>query len=307
MTLEWGGAAINLIDTPGHVDFTFEVERSLRVLDGAIIALDGVAGVQVQSEKVWRQADRYRIPRIVFINKLDRQGADVAHVLKTIEAAFQVRPLLTQLPLFGGGTTGGDTTLCGVFDLVSMTACEWDADVDPTGRQYSSTALADGEEALVGRYPGLAESVAEAREALVEAAAECDDELAEELLMADLDTSAVEAEPLRAALRRITVSNGVASSNGASMGAEGNTGVAVLLGASLRNIGVQPLLDATVDYLPSPFDEGRNVASALELPPAGSPPTAVPTAVDLECSPDTDAALRALAFKVSLKHDDFPL
>ena len=270
VTLEWNDAAINLIDTPGHVDFTFEVERSLRVLDGAVIALDGVAGVQVQSEKVWRQADRYRIPRLIYINKLDRQGADVRHVLNTIEAAFRVRPLLAQLPLYRGSLGGGagDSSICGVFDLVSMQALEWDAEVDPTGREYSATPL--GCEDLAQRHPSLAESAAEAREALVTAAAECDEELMEELLMADLgektsvlrhfilkphhlprqardkhrensnngcflpETSAVESEALRAGLRRITIANGVAAAAaGKGQASVESTGAVVLLGASL--------------------------------------------------------------------------
>lgn len=295
VTLEWRGAAVNLIDTPGHVDFTFEVERSLRVLDGAVIALDGVAGVQVQSEKVWRQADHYRIPRLVYINKLDRQGADVRHVLNTIEAAFRVHPLLTQLPLYHQDGSG-NSTICGVFDLVAMQALEWNAEMDPTGREYTATS-ADCEQ-LADRHPALHASVAEAREALVTTAAECDEELMEELLIADLDTAAIDNDMLRSGLRRITVSNGVYAANHGSSGSPENAGVVVLLGASLRNVGVQPLLDAVVDYLPSPFDEGRQRVAALELPATKAGLSEKPNPVELECGPDPDAPLRALAFKV---------
>lgn len=294
VTLEWRDAAINLIDTPGHVDFTFEVERSLRVLDGAIIALDGVAGVQVQSEKVWRQADHYRIPRLIYINKLDRQGADVQHVLNTIEAAFGVRPLLTQLPLYRQDGSG-NSAMCGVFDLVDMQALEWDTEKDPTGREYTTTP-ADCEQ-LADRYPALKASMAEAREALVTAAAECDEDLMEELLMADLDTAAIDDDLLRAGLRRITVANGVAANHG-SRGSADSVGAVVLLGASLRNVGVQPLLDAVVDYLPSPFDEGRQRVAALELLATRAGLSEQPNPVELECGPDPTAPLRALAFKV---------
>ena len=173
------------------------------------------------------------------------------HVLNTIEAAFRVQPLLAQLPLYRE-TGSGNTSMCGVFDLVTMEAFEWDAEADPTGRDYTTTPV-DCEQ-LAQRHPALAASATEAREALVTAAAECDEELMEELLVADLDTAAIDKDLLRASLRRITVANGAAAASGAAARRSAESaGVVVLLGASLRNVGVQPLLDAVVDYLPSPF------------------------------------------------------
>ncbi len=234
-TCQWRGHSINIIDTPGHVDFTAEVERSLRVLDGAVVILSAVEGVQPQSETVWRQADRYGVPRIVFINKMDRTGADFFRTLAMIRERLGANAVPVQLPV------GVEDGFEGVVDLIRMTSIIYTDDLGTRSDQVEIPAP----------LRPLAE---EYREKLVEAAAELDDRLTEKYLEG---TSLTEQE-IASALRAGTISARV---------------VPVLCGAAFRNKGVQPLLDAVVHYLPSPVDippvEGRNPKTGeLERRPA---------------------------------------
>ena len=219
-TCFWKDHRINIIDTPGHVDFTIEVERSLRVLDGAIGVFCGVAGVEPQSETVWRQADRYRVPRIAFVNKMDRVGADFGRVVRSIRERLCANAVPLQLPI------GSEDEFRGVVDLLAEKAIYWD----------DSTLGVDFEEREVPAE--LADVVAEAREHLVEAAADFD----EELMARFLEGEPVSADPLGKALREATLRLEV---------------VPVLCGAAFKNRGIQPLLDAIIDYLPSPLDIPR--------------------------------------------------
>jgi len=248
-TCRWGEFRINLIDTPGHIDFTIEVERSMRVLDGAVAIFSAVEGVQPQSESVWRQASRYNVPRICFINKMDRTGADYRQTLRQLETRLHARPVLLQLPV---GEEGG---FAGVIDLLDGEALLFDsADLGSTVHVGPVPPAAAGE-------------VEEARLRLTEAAADFDDGV-----MADfLDGRRVSGERLRTALRRGTLAGAL---------------FPVLLGAALRNKGIQPLLDAVGFYLPSPLE-----AKPLQgkSPDGGAEET-------LTCDPA--APLRALAFKV---------
>jgi elongation factor G len=216
-TFGWKDHAVNLIDTPGHVDFTMEVERSLRVLDGAIAVFDAVEGVQSQSETVWRQADRYRIPRIAFINKCDREGAEPARVLDEIRTRLGASPIAIQLPL------GLGPTFAGVVDLITMRARTWDA--ASFGATFTDGPIPDD----------LAEAASRARDAMLEAIAELDDEL----MAAWVGGGDLAEDAIRTALRRITL---------------GNRGVPALVGAAFKNLGIHNLLDAVLDYLPSPAD-----------------------------------------------------
>ncbi len=208
---------INIIDTPGHVDFTIEVERSLRVLDGMIAIFDSVGGVEPQSETVWRQADKYRVPRIAFVNKMDRVGADFDRVVEQIRSRLKANPVPVQLPLFKGDEFQG------VIDLIGMRAITW---LDETlGAEY-----------IVGEIPAaLREQAEAARERMVEAVAEYDDVVAEQYL----EGQPVQETAIRDALRRGCLELKL---------------VPVLCGAAFRNKGIQPLLDAIVLYLPSPLD-----------------------------------------------------
>lgn len=215
-TCEWQGYRINIIDTPGHVDFTAEVERSLRVLDGGVVVFDGVAGVEAQSETVWRQADRYHVPRICFINKMDRVGADFRHTVKMIEQRLGARPLPIHLPL------GKEDTFRGVIDLVEGRA--WHFDGDPKS-DPEEMAIPEAERA----------SFTEHRQLLIEKLAEIDDDMME----AYVEGEEVTTRRLKEALRRVTLSN---------------KGVPILCGSALRNKGIQLLLNAIVSYLPSPPD-----------------------------------------------------
>jgi elongation factor G len=214
VTADWQGHRIHLIDTPGHVDFTIEVERSLRVLDGAVVVLDGVAGVEPQTETVWRQADRYRVPRIVFVNKLDRVGADYARSLAELRAKFGVRAVAVTWPLVEDGV------LAGVVDLVERTAIRWS---DTRGWTFTSTPVT------------LSDNLVTARERVLEAAADEDPEI----LAAVVEGRVPDAARVRAALRRGTIAGRL---------------VPVLAGSAYKNRGVQPLLDAVVAYLPAPGD-----------------------------------------------------
>jgi elongation factor G len=216
-TAFWRDHRINIIDTPGHVDFTVEVERSLRVLDGAIAVFDSVAGVQPQSETVWRQADRYLVPRIAFINKMDRTGADFFNAVQTMIDRLGAKPVPVQLPI------GQEEHHRGVVDLVEMKAITYE---DELGQKFS-----------VGEIPAeLAEQAEEYHHQLIDAIAEFDDELTETYLE---DESAVTPDMIKRALRKGTLKNEITP---------------VLLGSAFKNKGVQPLLDAVIDYLPSPLD-----------------------------------------------------
>lgn len=215
-TCYWQSHRINIIDTPGHVDFTAEVERSLRVLDGGVVLFDAVAGVEAQSETVWRQADRYNVPRICFINKMDRIGASFNRSLSMIEERLQAKPLPIQLPL------GSEASYEGVIDLIENKAWRFEASSDAKPLE---TAIPESEKAKCNQF----------RQALIEKLAEGDDQI----MAAYLDGKSITPNELRTALRRVTLAN---------------KGVLILCGSALRNKGVQPLLDAIVSYLPSPLD-----------------------------------------------------
>jgi len=248
-TAFWRDFRINIIDTPGHVDFTVEVERSLRVLDGAIAVFDAVAGVEPQSETVWRQADRYRVPRIAFINKMDRTGADFFASVQSMVDRLGARPVPVQLPL------GQEEHFRGVIDLVEMRALVWQ---DELGTNYEVQEIP----------PELLEQAQEYHHQLIDSVADHDDELLETYL---LDEDAVTPEMLKRALRAATLDISVTP---------------VLAGSAFKNKGVQPLLDAVVDYLPSPLD----------VPPVhGIDPR---TEHELSRKPAVDEPFSALAFKV---------
>ncbi len=213
---EWRGHRINIIDTPGHVDFTMEVERSLRVLDGAVAVFDAVAGVEPQSETVWRQADRYDVPRICFINKMDRIGANFYASVASIRERLGANPVCIQLPI------GSESDFKGVVDLVRMESILY---TDDLGTSSTRTEIP----------PAMADTVAEHRHTLLEAVAEADDVL----MMKYLDGGELTVEEIVRGLRAGTVATRL---------------VPVLCGSALKNKGVQPMLDAVVDFLPSPLD-----------------------------------------------------
>ncbi|MFF8491806.1 elongation factor G [Streptomyces albidoflavus] len=249
---------INIIDTPGHVDFTVEVERNLRVLDGAITVFDGVAGVEPQSETVWRQADRYGVPRICFVNKLDRTGAEFHRCVDMISGRLGAQPLVMQLPI------GAEAEFRGVVDLVRMKALVWSAEAEK-GEMYDTADIPESHAEAAGEWRGkLLEAVAENDEAMME------------LFLEGQEPS---EEELRAAIRRITI---------ASTGAHGTTTVTpVFCGTAFKNKGVQPLLDAVVRYLPSPLD-----VEAIEGHAVNDPEEVV------RRRPSEDEPLSALAFKI---------
>ncbi|WP_181771788.1 elongation factor G [Amycolatopsis pittospori] len=250
-TTFWADHQINIIDTPGHVDFTVEVERSLRVLDGAVAVFDGKEGVEPQSEQVWRQADKYEVPRICFVNKMDKLGADFYFTVRTIEERLGARPLVIQLPI------GAENEFEGVIDLVRMKALTWRGEVQK------------GEDYAVEEIPAeLADKAAEYREKLVEAIAETDDSLMEKFLEGEELT---EAE-LKAGIRKLTVNR---------------EAYPVLTGSAFKNKGVQPMLDAVIDYLPSPLD----VPAVEGTLPDGE------TVVSRK--PSTEEPFSALAFKIA--------
>jgi elongation factor G len=213
----WRDCRINIIDTPGHVDFTVEVERSLRVLDGAVAILDAVAGVEPQTETVWRQADKYRVPRIVYVNKMDRTGADFVRALTMIKSRLGATPVAVQIPI------GREDSFRGMIDLVDEVALVWPD--DGHGQTFERLPIPPEQEGEVQEY----------RERMLEALAEADEALMERYLADEKITR----EEIRAALRAGTLAMKL---------------VPVLCGASFKNKGVQPLLDAVVDYLPSPLD-----------------------------------------------------
>jgi elongation factor G len=258
-TASWKDYRINIIDTPGHVDFTVEVERSLRVLDGAIALFDSVAGVEPQSETVWRQADKYRVPRIAYINKMDRVGADFDRGVQTMVDRLGAVPVPIQLPI------GAEADFSGIIDLVAMKAVVYKDDL---GKEWEETDIpADHQE-----------PAEEARTALIEAVAEYDDKLMEDYL----EGKDIEVDRLKADIRKATLD---------FHGGERPALTPVLCGSSFKNKGVQPLLDAVLDYLPSPLD----VPPVEGLEPAKKGEEEDTPAVR---EPNDDAPFAALAFKV---------
>ncbi len=249
ITCTWRGATINLIDTPGHVDFTIEVERSLRVLDGAVCVFCAVGGVQPQSETVWHQADRYRVPRLVFVNKMDRMGADFGKVLGEIRTKLSATPAVLSLPV------GSAESFSGTIDLLEMKALSY-SEEDHGSKVTASEIPAE-----------LLDEAKAARAELVELVAGDD----EELLAEYLENPEIPAERLRPAIRRATVAGRI---------------VPVYCGSSLRNKGVQPLLDGVVDFLPSPADR----------PPVRGSDTKTGEERERPCD---DPRLTALVFKIA--------
>src|SRR5882762_5394965 len=249
-TCFWDGNQINIIDTPGHVDFTVEVERSLRVLDGAVAVFDGKEGVEPQSEQVWRQADKYDVPRICFVNKMDKIGADFYFTVRTIEERLGARALPIQLPI------GSEGDFEGIVDLVEMNAKVWRGETK-LGETYDTIEIP----------AELAEQADEYRTKLLEAVAETDEALLEKYFGGE----GLTVEEIKGALRKLTITS---------------EAYPVLCGSSFKNKGVQPMLDAVVDYLPSPLDvppiKGVN-------PETGQPETR---------EPDEKAPVSALAFKI---------
>jgi elongation factor G len=247
-TCFWRDHRINIIDTPGHVDFTVEVERSLRVLDGAVALFDSVAGVQPQSETVWRQADKYGVPRIAFINKMDRTGADFFAAVQTMIERLGARPVPVQIPI------GSEDAYIGHIDLLAMRAIRY---VDPLGQKWEESDIPEE----------LREQAETYRHDLVEAVADHD----EDIMIAFLEDEPVEADQLREAIRRATLDISITP---------------VLLGSAFKNKGVQPLLEAVIDYLPSPVD----VPAVTGVDPRSNEEVVRPAALDQPFS--------ALAFKV---------
>ncbi|KRE42227.1 elongation factor G [Knoellia sp. Soil729] len=256
VTSFWGDNQINIIDTPGHVDFTVEVERSLRVLDGAVAVFDGKEGVEPQSETVWRQADKYDVPRIAFVNKMDKLGADFYFTVQTIKDRLGAEPLVIQLPI------GAENDFVGVIDLVEMRALVWpgDAKGDVTmGAKYEVQEIPADLQAKADEY----------RHLLIERVAESDDELMEKYLGGEELTVA----EIKGAIRQLTVSS---------------TLYPILCGSAFKNRGVQPMLDAVVDFLPSPID----------VPPmVGHKPDH--EEIPMTRRPDRTEPFSALAFKVA--------
>ena len=334
-----GGAhLLNIIDTPGHVDFTVEVERAVRVLDGGVAVVDAVAGVQAQTEAVWEQAARYGVPRLVFVNKLDRDGACFDAACESLAERLGILPLPLQLPVYesgGGGGGGNADTLSGVVDLLTMELLQWGGERGDAVARAALPALAQAHAAAESSsggggsgggssgggiaYGELYLRACDARDALVAAVAELDDELAEVYLEA-LEASPAEggmgeqgvlsAPVLRAALRRIVLAQASAGAAGGNHGATPSTAptpVPVLCGAALKDVGVQPLLDAIVDLLPSPVDcapyEAQRLLPAPKVKGSGRRAAAAAAAAGpaweaTECDADPAAPLSALAFKV---------
>ena len=251
-TAEWKGNRINIIDTPGHVDFTVEVERSLRVLDGAIALFDSVAGVEPQSETVWRQADKYHVPRIAYINKMDRIGADFERGVQTMIDRLGAHPVPIQLPI------GAEGDFEGVIDLVAMQAIVYK---DELGKEQDVTEIP----------AALLEAAADAREHLLEEVSHYDDGLLE-LILEEVE---IPEERLKQAIRKATLSTKLTP---------------VLCGSSFKNKGVQPLLDAVIDYLPSPVDVPPMTGTELVRGEEGER--------EVERKPDDSEPFTALAFKI---------
>ena len=248
VSAEWKGYQFNLIDTPGHIDFTAEVQRSLRVLDGGVVVFDAVQGVEPQSETVWRQADRYGVPRICFVNKMDRVGASYERTIESIKERLGANPIPMQVPI------GFEATFRGAINLLEEKAVIWEDDL--------------GKEPKIVEIPeDLKAQAQEARAYMVEKIAELDDDLT----MKYLEGQEISVDELKAALRKGIIANQAA---------------AVFCGSSLKNKGVQVLLDAVVDYLPSPLDVPAVIA------------TDVDQEAQIELRPDDSAPLSALVFKI---------
>jgi elongation factor G len=248
--VEWKGHPINIIDTPGHVDFTVEVERNLRVLDGAIAVYDGVAGVEPQTENVWRQADKYHVPRMCFVNKLDRTGADFFRCVQMMIDRLNATPLVVQIPI------GLEHDHIGVVDLIGMRALTWRGETKK------------GEDYAVEEIPAdLLDSANEWREKLIETLADLDDGVMEKYLEGEV----LSVDEIKGAIRRATIAS------------RGNP---VLCGSAFKNKGVQPMLDAVVDYLPSPLD----VPAIEGTAPDGETP--------IQRKPSPEDPFSALAFKI---------
>ena len=250
-TCQWKGKDIQVIDTPGHVDFTIEVERSLRVLDGAVGVFCAVGGVEPQSETVWRQADRYKVPKIAFVNKLDRIGADFLGTVQAMRDKLKATPLVLQIPV------GSEDAFCGVIDLIGMQQIEWDD--DSLGASFSAGEI----------DAALQDDALMYRDQLLETLAEVDDDIMD----AYLAESPIDADTIRAAIRKAAI---------------GLRLVPVLCGSALKNKGIQPLLDAIVEYLPSPAE----VPAIKGVHPE--------TGETIVCEPREKAPLAALIFKVSM-------
>lgn len=250
-TCQWKGSKIQIIDTPGHVDFTIEVERSLRVLDGAIGVFCAVGGVEPQSETVWRQADKYRVPKMAFINKLDRVGADFFGTVEMMKDRLHANPLILQLPI------GREDSFSGVIDLIHMKQIQWDDDT--LGATYTIDDIASKYQEQAIQY----------REKLIESIAEVDDQVMESYLAEEPISEQMLLDAVRSATLKLKV-------------------VPVLCGSALKNKGIQPLLDAITQFLPSPVD----------VPPIkGIHPE---TQKEIECLPSDTAPFAALIFKVSM-------
>ncbi len=248
VSAEWKGYQINIIDTPGHIDFTAEVQRSLRVLDGGIVIFDAVQGVEPQSETVWRQADRYEVPRICFVNKMDRVGASYERTIEMIRQRLGANPIAVQLPI------GTEANFKGAVDLILNKAIIWEDDL---GKEPKETDIP----------LDLRKQAAEMRDRMIEQIAETDDQLT----LKYLEGEEISIEELKSALRQVVISG---------------KATPVFCGSSLRNKGVQPLLDAVVEYLPSP----------AEMPPVQAENPRTGEMVDRP--PDDDAPLSALVFKI---------
>jgi elongation factor G len=265
-TCFWRDHRVNIIDTPGHVDFTAEVERSLRVLDGAVAVFDSVAGVEPQSETVWRQADKYRVPRICFVNKMDRIGADFKRTFDQIISKLEANPVAIQLPI------GSEDRFLGVVDLIQMKSIT-----------YKDETM--GADYIVGEIPAdMMEDAKHYREQLIEKVSEVDDVILEKYLGGHVD-QITEAE-IKAALRKRVNSSVRNSKEGAF--------VPVICGSAFKNKGVQPLLDAVVDFLPSPLD----VPSIRGIDPDKKVDPENPEANIIEREATDDAPFSALAFKI---------
>ncbi len=248
VTAEWKGYQVNIIDTPGHIDFTAEVQRSLRVLDGGVVVFDAVQGVEPQSETVWRQADRYGVPRICFANKMDRVGASYDRTIESIRARLGALPIAMQMPI------GSEAAFQGVIDLMTMQAIYWDDELgrDPREADVPLEMKAEAEER---------------RHVMVERIAELDDALT----VRYLEGEEIDIAELKAALRRAVIAS---------------KATPIFCGSSLRNKGVQPVLDAVIDYLPSPLD----IPPVMGLDPRSEQ--------QVELPPRDDAPLGALVFKI---------
>src|ERR1700745_4090682 len=259
-TCFWRDHRINIIDTPGHVDFTAEVERSLRVLDGAVAVFDSVAGVEPQSETVWRQADKYRVPRICFVNKMDRIGADFKRTFDQIISKLEANPVAIQLPI------GSENKILGVVDLIKMKSIT-----------YKDETM--GADYIVGDIPAdMLEEAKHYREQLIEKVSEVDDVILEKYLHGQADQ--ITEDEIKAALRK-RVNSSVRNKNEGAF-------VPVICDSPFKNKGVQPLLDAVVDFLPSPLD----VPAIVGLDPNKKEETLI------ERPASDDAPFSALAFKI---------